>query len=154
MWLNVLQGAADFKELIPEFYQGTGEFMINSGVSTHSNLTCALLAVCVILNVLLKTELCGGKSQWWVQSLSMAPILSLFKKLYPRCSVLRTEWILISSCWRPFITLICGWRSCNWFGFYFFLPHLGLGPAMVELNLIYRSNITSFKNELKYICIK
>ncbi|XP_052232540.1 protein FAN-like isoform X2 [Dreissena polymorpha] len=32
LWQNCLHGAADFKELIPEFYQGNGEFMINSGV--------------------------------------------------------------------------------------------------------------------------
>ncbi|KAL4234400.1 hypothetical protein ACF0H5_006047 [Mactra antiquata] len=32
LWQNCLNGAADFKELIPEFYEGSGEFMINSGV--------------------------------------------------------------------------------------------------------------------------
>lgn len=32
LWQNCLTGAADFKELIPEFYCGAGEFMINSGI--------------------------------------------------------------------------------------------------------------------------
>ncbi|XP_060598454.1 protein FAN-like, partial [Ruditapes philippinarum] len=32
VWQNCLNGAADFKELIPEFFDGSGEFMINSGV--------------------------------------------------------------------------------------------------------------------------
>ncbi|XP_045191782.2 protein FAN-like isoform X2 [Mercenaria mercenaria] len=32
VWQNCLNGAADFKELIPEFFDGNGEYMINSGV--------------------------------------------------------------------------------------------------------------------------
>ena len=32
LWQNCLNGAADFKELIPEFYEGDGEFMIHTGV--------------------------------------------------------------------------------------------------------------------------
>ncbi|XP_061198203.1 protein FAN-like [Saccostrea echinata] len=32
-WGNCLEGAADFKELIPEFFDGNGEFLLNKGVS-------------------------------------------------------------------------------------------------------------------------
>lgn len=32
-WANCLEGAADFKELIPEFFEGKGEFLLNKGVS-------------------------------------------------------------------------------------------------------------------------
>lgn len=28
-WLNVMNGAADYKELVPEFYEGSGEFLTN-----------------------------------------------------------------------------------------------------------------------------
>ena len=35
VWQNCLNGAADFKELIPEFFDGSGEFMINSGVQIY-----------------------------------------------------------------------------------------------------------------------
>ena len=31
-WNNVLTGAADFKELIPEFYSGDGNFLTHRGV--------------------------------------------------------------------------------------------------------------------------
>lgn len=34
-WLNCLEGAADFKELIPEFYEGNGEFLLNKGVRNY-----------------------------------------------------------------------------------------------------------------------
>ena len=33
LWQNCLNGAADFKELIPEFYEGDGEYMVHTGVS-------------------------------------------------------------------------------------------------------------------------
>ncbi|KAJ8303155.1 hypothetical protein KUTeg_019551 [Tegillarca granosa] len=32
-WQNCLQGAADFKELIPEFYSGNAEFLLNNGIT-------------------------------------------------------------------------------------------------------------------------
>ncbi|WAR13459.1 FAN-like protein [Mya arenaria] len=32
LWQNCLHGAADFKELIPEFYESNGNFMVNTGV--------------------------------------------------------------------------------------------------------------------------
>ncbi|KAL3859053.1 hypothetical protein ACJMK2_009289 [Sinanodonta woodiana] len=32
-WENCLTGAADFKELIPEFYHGPADFLVNSGIS-------------------------------------------------------------------------------------------------------------------------
>lgn len=28
-WQNVLNGAADYKELVPEFYEGEGDFLVN-----------------------------------------------------------------------------------------------------------------------------
>lgn len=28
-WQNVMNGAADYKELVPEFYDGEGEFLVN-----------------------------------------------------------------------------------------------------------------------------
>lgn len=28
-WQNVLNGAADYKELLPEFYDGDGDFLVN-----------------------------------------------------------------------------------------------------------------------------
>ena len=28
-WQNVLHGAADYKELVPEFYSGDGDFLVN-----------------------------------------------------------------------------------------------------------------------------
>lgn len=28
-WQNVLNGAADYKELVPEFYGGEGDFLVN-----------------------------------------------------------------------------------------------------------------------------
>ncbi|XP_041376652.1 protein FAN-like [Gigantopelta aegis] len=31
-WQNCLKGAADFKELIPEFFQGNGDFLVHKGV--------------------------------------------------------------------------------------------------------------------------
>lgn len=33
LWQNCLNGAADFKELIPEFYEGDGEYMVHTGRS-------------------------------------------------------------------------------------------------------------------------
>ena len=35
LWQNCLNGAADFKELIPEFYEGDGEYMVHTGVSYY-----------------------------------------------------------------------------------------------------------------------
>lgn len=31
-WMNCLTGASDFKELIPEFYEGSGDFLVHKGV--------------------------------------------------------------------------------------------------------------------------
>lgn len=28
-WQNVINGAADYKELVPEFYDGKGDFLVN-----------------------------------------------------------------------------------------------------------------------------
>ena len=45
LWQNCLNGAADFKELIPEFYEGDGEYMVHTGVSYF---LCDHIIVCAV----------------------------------------------------------------------------------------------------------